>query len=322
MIYSQNDKAWRDIKLGRSSVSIGNFGCVITSLSNLMAYYGEKHNPLVVNSKLKTVNGFLKGNLLIWAKIKEAFPNFEWKWRGYKYENGVVDENLPCLVEVKAPSPYMKHWVLKIDKERVYDPYRGTDEPFSKYTPTGYSIIKYLKPKPTPKEKSDLEKCLRQSELLITELHQLKKNYAKSEEENQKYKEDQDKLRKCIKGLTGEIGELQGTIKVHEKNKEEYKTFVEKLQVMFNCSEEALIPNMKKLLASESNYQKTIKDLKDEYDSYKSNKETEIGQLRGEIEQLKRHASNLEVRLDQLEDKDKTNESIFDIIKKLFRKEK
>lgn len=58
---SQRDGRWKDILLGNSNkATIGGFGCLITSLTIMLNYYGYKETPLTVNNKLKNKGGFVK----------------------------------------------------------------------------------------------------------------------------------------------------------------------------------------------------------------------------------------------------------------------
>ena len=67
---SQRDPSWGDKKLGFSNTLIKNYGCTITALTMLADLFDVGD----VNERLKAVNGFASGNLLIWSKINEALP--------------------------------------------------------------------------------------------------------------------------------------------------------------------------------------------------------------------------------------------------------
>lgn len=149
MNLGQRDARWGKIKLGTSNATIGSHGCTITVLAQLANHYGLKWNkqsytPAIVNTRLLSVKGYARGNLVIWSKIKKAIPGLSFVWRGYKYENDKVSKNLPCLVEVNAKRiGASQHWVLYIGNQKMHDPWFANIKKTSYYPPTGYAIIKF-----------------------------------------------------------------------------------------------------------------------------------------------------------------------------------
>lgn len=146
---SQRDQKWKNHKLGFSTnTTIGSHGCTITCVAMLLGV-----TPDVVNERLKAVKGFANTNLIIWAKVKEAFPNAEFEWRGYSYENDrvktAIEKNGACLVEVDGtPIGGDKHWVLYTGDKKLIDPWDGQEKPTSSYKAIGYSIINVNGPTP------------------------------------------------------------------------------------------------------------------------------------------------------------------------------
>ncbi|OFW53962.1 MAG: hypothetical protein A2163_07780 [Actinobacteria bacterium RBG_13_35_12] len=141
-VLSQRDNRWKDIPLGFSTnTSIGSHGCTVTCLSMLAGV-----TPDIVNSRLKQVNGFANGNLVIWAKVPEALPNLEFVKRVYSYNNTEVSANLPCIVEVDydgTPATNDRHWVVYKGNQKLNDPWTGTERPTSVYPLIhGYAIFK------------------------------------------------------------------------------------------------------------------------------------------------------------------------------------
>ena len=146
-LYSQRDTRWKDEKLGYGSTTIGNFGCTISALSQLLLINGYSETPSTVNAKLKANAGFVgtNQNLLVWTAIEKAFKAKHLK-RAYSYNNTEVADAISkyggCLVEVDgsrigAPT----HWVLYIGNQKMIDPWTGTEQATSYYPPKGYSII-------------------------------------------------------------------------------------------------------------------------------------------------------------------------------------
>ncbi len=143
---SQRDIRWKDIKIGNSTSSIGNFGCTLTTLAIL-----ANTTPDVVNAFLTAVNGF-SVDRIIWSKLNETklglhFPD---NGRQYVYNDVAVREaiekNGGCLVEVDydgvVATPSDRHWVLYIGNHQLIDPWTGTIKPTSSYPLVkGYAII-------------------------------------------------------------------------------------------------------------------------------------------------------------------------------------
>jgi hypothetical protein len=143
---SQRDARWKDIKIGNSTSSIGNYGCTITAIAMLAGT-----TPDVVNAFLTAVNGFLVDRI-IWSKLNETklglhFPDMG---RQYIYNDVAVREaiekNGGCLVEVDydgvVATPSDRHWVLYIGNHNLIDPWTGTIKPTSSYPLVkGYAII-------------------------------------------------------------------------------------------------------------------------------------------------------------------------------------
>ena len=140
---SQRDIKWGGQYLGFSTTYIRDFGCTITCLAMIIGT-----TPDVVNQRLKAVNGFL-GNLVIWAKIPEAFPGITIK-RVWSYNNDEVKANVPnVLVEVPPQAiggTTGKHWVVFLGNQRCNDPWTGLERAtsdFTNYYPgaSGYCLV-------------------------------------------------------------------------------------------------------------------------------------------------------------------------------------
>lgn len=144
----QRDPRWAKQQLGTSNTTIGSHGCTITCLAMLIGT-----TPDVVNRKLSQLpkdkngnTGFAKGNLVVWSRVPEAFPNLTFVKRVSYYDNEDVKANIPCLVEVdfdNSPVVDNRHWVLFIGNKRLNDPWTGSERATSVYTILkGYAIYK------------------------------------------------------------------------------------------------------------------------------------------------------------------------------------
>ena len=57
--YSQGDPAWKSVKIGSSSETIGHVGCAVTSVAMLVSGHGYPETPKTLNAKLKARGGYL-----------------------------------------------------------------------------------------------------------------------------------------------------------------------------------------------------------------------------------------------------------------------
>jgi hypothetical protein len=144
VLFSQRDGRWANQVLGESQTTIGSHGCATTCV-------GMKYGitPDTINNRLKAFGGYAapqsdpyQKNLLIWKKLEEAFPGIIFGQRYYTYNNELVKQNLPCLVEVNgAPIGGSLHWVLYIGDHKLFDPWDGKEKPTSTYQPLSFVAL-------------------------------------------------------------------------------------------------------------------------------------------------------------------------------------
>ena len=148
-VMSQRDPKWISKTLGFSRLTIGKYGCTLTSLTMLLnRTFGWQLTPVDVNQRLKDFGAF-QGALVLWARIPLAYPQLKWVWRDYNYNNVKVAwyvyvRKLPVLVEVngaKIGAP--KHWVLYTGGRQMVDPWpiSGAIRPTTYYPATGSAIF-------------------------------------------------------------------------------------------------------------------------------------------------------------------------------------
>ena len=210
-IYGQRDPRWANDKLGFSTTStIGNYGCTISCVAML-----ANLTPKEVNDRLKAVKGF-QNDLILWQKINEAIPWLKWEWRGYTYENGkvlqAIKDNGACLVEVNASRiGAVRHWVLYVGNQKMYDPWYGNEKATSYYAPIGYSIIKVIGTKPEDSMSKELEACQRDRLKFWNERDELLRALGAGDVEGGKSTIAGYKSR--ITDLTNQLGSAQATAK-------------------------------------------------------------------------------------------------------------
>lgn len=142
-IYSQRDLRWFWQKVGFGSGRFGSVGCTVTALTSLLFIAGYDLTPPQVAERLRKAKAF-SGDLILWAKIKDAFPKVKWEWRGYSYDNKPVKDmiekkGVPVMVEVLLNGH--RHWTLFLGDSKMMDPWNGNVVSTAKYPLIGYSLI-------------------------------------------------------------------------------------------------------------------------------------------------------------------------------------
>lgn len=141
-IWSQRDPRWKDTKLGFGNTTIGQYGCLVTSVAMMVSHaYIKDYTPADVNERLKEVDGFVGSNknLMVFSKVVEAYPEFL-KMAGlhrYPYPQSadvsLIGEADYAIVQVDmqvADPDLDEHWVIVVDREDdgdlvIHDPWTG-----------------------------------------------------------------------------------------------------------------------------------------------------------------------------------------------------
>lgn len=140
-VFSQNDPAWKGKTLGTKG-TIGAYGCLMTDIAMICAYYGKPENPDSLNEKLKTSGGYASGNLYVWAALTTIYPDIKYggQWQTpdalTAYQMSFIREKInagyPVLFQIDtipSTSGLDEHWVLAVDYEgddfMVADPWDG-----------------------------------------------------------------------------------------------------------------------------------------------------------------------------------------------------
>ena len=134
-VYNQRDIRWAAHPLGTKS-TIGAHGCLMTCASMVCNFFGHASNPLQLNDWLTANEGYLDGNLFLWAKIEELYPDM--KFSGFVYNpttaqirEAILAGTLPILyVDFDDSTPLIEmHWVLGIGVTTsdviIADPWTG-----------------------------------------------------------------------------------------------------------------------------------------------------------------------------------------------------
>ncbi len=162
--WRQAGQSWSNIRIGNTSSTIGNIGCLVTSIAILIEKSGANttivpFNPGTFVEALNNNGGFDgKGNL-IYAPINKVVPNFRYvgnvnlrgKTRAEKLESIKQYLNLGfhLTIEVKGATPGNQHWVaiLGVDGNNVniVDPASDKTDLWSAYEWSKSSQFNYFK---------------------------------------------------------------------------------------------------------------------------------------------------------------------------------
>jgi hypothetical protein len=139
----QNDEKWQNVKLGNSSITIGKWGCLLTSVTMMLNGIGHNETPETVNEKMKRVGGF-DGALFIPSFLPYIWANCGWRamqdCKSYPAPIADIDAAIaagkPVILQVdwSKEVDVQTHFVLVKEKKGddyiIYDPYKyGGDVP-------------------------------------------------------------------------------------------------------------------------------------------------------------------------------------------------
>lgn len=275
---SQRDSRWKDTKLGTSDYTLGTHGCTVTSLAMLLGL-----TPDVVNEKIKSVQGFQAGSLVIWSKLQEAFPQIKSATRYKVYDNDVVKNNLPCLIEVDGSRiGATMHWVLYTGNGQMIDPWTGVVKATSYYPAVGSAVI-VLNPNYNPSE----EKLYTEAQMTAM-------------------REQRDANHRLY----------EGERTAHDLTKTNHNSFIETLANLYGSvkSEESIVKfatENSKVIDERNEYkdkwEREVLARKEDYEKHQE----ELKTLKDEIERLQKQLNTLKPRIDQaIEKSDEAKEKI------------
>jgi hypothetical protein len=145
--YSQQDPAWKSIKIGSSSETIGHVGCAVTSVAMLVSGHGYPETPKTFNAKLKSRGGYVDA-AIIWGAVTSIYPQIVYKMlvlcRDTNAPLAQIDASIaagqPVLVEVdSSPKAGLQtHWVALYARQG--DDYLMLD-PWPHPTESGQNVL-------------------------------------------------------------------------------------------------------------------------------------------------------------------------------------
>jgi hypothetical protein len=145
--YSQQDPAWKSVKIGKSSETIGHVGCALTSIAMLVSGHGYPETPKTLNAKLKSRGGYVDA-AIIWGAVTSIYPQVVYRslvlCRDTAAPLAQIDAYLakgqPVLVEVdSSPKAGLQtHWIVLYKKQG--DDYLMLD-PWPHPTESGQEVL-------------------------------------------------------------------------------------------------------------------------------------------------------------------------------------
>lgn len=162
--WRQAGQSWSNIRIGNTSSTIGNIGCLVTSIAILIEKSGANttivpFNPGTFVEALNSNGGFDEKGNLIYAPINKVVPNFRYignvnlrgKTRAEKLEaiKQYLNLGFYLTIEVKGATPGNQHWVaiLGVDGNNVniVDPASDKTDLWSAYEWSKSSQFNYFK---------------------------------------------------------------------------------------------------------------------------------------------------------------------------------
>jgi len=134
--YSQQDPRWKNNKLGKSNLTLGSFGCAVSSVAMLLSGQGYPETPDSLNEKLKTRGGFMDA-AIVWSAVANVTPRARFKNIVICRDNdapidaiaAAISAGQPVLLEVdSSPAKGLQtHWVVAYQNQGkdflILDPY-------------------------------------------------------------------------------------------------------------------------------------------------------------------------------------------------------
>lgn len=162
--WRQMDSRWSNIMVGNSGKTLGQIGCLVTSISILIEKAGANRtiipfNPGTFLQALNSKGGFTSGGGLYYSAVGKAVPNFQYvggvNLRGMSQAEKLqtikqyLDQGYYLATEVKGATPGNQHWVAVMgvtgNGVSMVDPASNSTDMWSKYNWSKTSQFKYFK---------------------------------------------------------------------------------------------------------------------------------------------------------------------------------
>lgn len=132
--YSQRDPRWSAKRLGKSTLTMGRYGCTTTCIADLSTYFGDNINP----GKMVDTIKYTADGLVIWDSCK--FKGFRFERRERKRDDtnillALAHPDRAVILQVDNGA----HWVVataydKVNKVyKIADPWLGDRSTMKRY---------------------------------------------------------------------------------------------------------------------------------------------------------------------------------------------
>lgn len=147
---SQNDPKWKHTPLGSNPETIGQVGCVITSVAAILQYKGVDTDPQRLNAEVNRVGGYVSGNLFVWDALRRIYPNTIQDVivvRSY-YDfvvKGFLRHDIPVIIQASAQPIGGRgyHFFVSLGGQIIMDPWDGTNKPFDTYNADQFRVYTF-----------------------------------------------------------------------------------------------------------------------------------------------------------------------------------
>ena len=162
--WRQAGQSWSNIRIGNTNSTIGNIGCLVTSIAILIEKSGANNtiipfNPGTFVEALNKNNGFDSGGNLQYAAVNKVVPNFKYvgnvNLRGKSRTEKLVlitqyfNQGYFITIEVKGATPGNQHWVaitnVNGNNVVIVDPASDKTDLWSAYEWSKSSQFNYFK---------------------------------------------------------------------------------------------------------------------------------------------------------------------------------
>ncbi len=166
MAWRQGGQSWSNIRIGNTTATIGDIGCLITSIAIQIQRSGANttivpFNPGTFVEALNSKGGFDEKGNLIYSKLSEVVPNFSFVGNiNLKDKNKTdklnlikeyIDKGYYLTAEVLGATAGNQHWVAIIDIDdnsiKIVDPASDNTDLWSAYEWNKTTQFNYYKTK-------------------------------------------------------------------------------------------------------------------------------------------------------------------------------
>ena len=138
-MYSQKDPRWSSIRLGTSTRTIGQDGCLLCCVAEILRNTATRTDPARLNRWLTLHDGYLGGNRFVFRSVDPlgAIYDATYDWQKTLADidtvRGLVEDGYHVILEVgfNPWGKFASHWVIALDVGvdiEILDPWLPPDD--------------------------------------------------------------------------------------------------------------------------------------------------------------------------------------------------